>query len=223
MADGYIQATRNPALAVLHSVAGTGNAMGNIVTAFLNKSPLVVIAGNQARPYLIGEPYLTDRDPTLLPLPWVKWAYEPARAEDVPEALVRAISIASMPPAGPVFLSIPLDDWTAEVDSGVAIRTVSTAYAPDPSRLADFASRIKNAKNFTLVLGEDVDKSLAWSAAEELVALLDVKHVYQAPLASRAVFPYTSPLFRGSLPIGQAPLAAALKGYDLVLVVGAEV
>jgi benzoylformate decarboxylase len=74
--------------------------MGNIMTAFLNKTPLIIIAGQQTRQMLIGDPYLTNRDATMMPLPWVKWSYEPARAEDVPAALVRAIAIATMPPAG---------------------------------------------------------------------------------------------------------------------------
>ena len=222
MADGFAQATRKPAVAVLHTAAGTGNGMGNIMTAFLNKTPLIIIAGQQTRQMLIGDPYLTDRDATMLPLPWVKWAYEPARAEDVPAALVRAIAIATMPPAGPVFLSIPLDDWVAEIDSAPVVRTVSTTIAPDPIRLSEFAARISKAKNFTLVLGQEVDKSLGWVAAVELAELLNVP-VFQAPLAERAVFPEINPLFQGALPIARGPLSTALMGFDLVLVVGAEV
>ena len=222
MADGFAQASRKPAVAVLHTAAGTGNGMGNIMTAFLNKTPLIIIAGQQTRQMLIGDPYLTDRDATMLPLPWVKWAYQPVRAEDVPAALVRAIAIATMPPAGPVFLSIPLDDWTAEIDSAPAVRTISTTIAPDPNQLSDFADRISKAKNFALVLGQEVDKSLGWQAAVELAELLNVP-VFQAPLAERAVFPETHPLYQGSLPIARGPLSTALTGFDTVLVVGAEV
>ncbi|KAI5242589.1 hypothetical protein E4T42_07630 [Aureobasidium subglaciale] len=222
MADGFAQATRKPALAVLHTAAGTGNGMGNIMTAFLNKTPLIIIAGQQTRQMLIGDPYLTDRDATMLPQPWVKWAYQPARAEDVPAALVRAIAIASMPPAGPVFLSIPLDDWVAEIDFAPVIRTVGQTTAPDPKRLSEFATRISKARRFALVLGQEVDKSLGWASAVALAELLGAP-VYQAPLAERAVFPETHPLFRGSLPLAKGPLSTALTGYDLVLVVGAEV
>ena len=222
MADGFAQASRKPAVAVLHTAAGTGNGMGNIMTAFLNKTPLIIIAGQQTRQMLIGDPYLTDREAATLPQPWVKWAYEPVRAEDVPAALVRAIAVASMPPAGPVFLSIPLDDWAAEVESAPVMRTVSTRTAPDPDRLMDFAVRISKARQVALVFGQEVDKSLGWEAAVKLAELLNVP-VFQAPLAERAVFPEDHPLFEGSLPIARGPLSAALTRYDLVLVVGAEI
>jgi benzoylformate decarboxylase len=39
MADGFAQATGKPALLNLHTSAGTGHGMGNIMTAFLNKTP----------------------------------------------------------------------------------------------------------------------------------------------------------------------------------------
>lgn len=83
---------------------------------------MVIIAGNQAREYLVGDPRLTDRDPTILTKPWTKWSYEPANAEAVPAALSRAIAMASMPSAGPVFLSIPLDDFDKEIDAEPVIR-----------------------------------------------------------------------------------------------------
>ena len=81
MADGFAQATRRPALLNLHSSAGTGHGMGNIMTAFQNKTPLIITAGQQTREMILCDPYLTNRDETTLPRPWVKWAYQPVRAQ----------------------------------------------------------------------------------------------------------------------------------------------
>ena len=49
MADGFAQATRQPALVNLHSGAGLGNGMGALLTAFQNKTPLIITAGQQTR------------------------------------------------------------------------------------------------------------------------------------------------------------------------------
>ena len=58
MADGYAQATRNAAFVNLHSAAGVGHAMGNIFTAFRNRTPLLIPAGPQARAILPFDPFL---------------------------------------------------------------------------------------------------------------------------------------------------------------------
>ncbi|MBX9886096.1 MAG: benzoylformate decarboxylase, partial [Novosphingobium sp.] len=89
MADGYAQGTRNAALVNLHSSAGTGHALGNLFTAYKNQTPLVVTAGQQARSILPYEPFLFAEAATEFPQPFVKWACEPARAEDVPAAIAR--------------------------------------------------------------------------------------------------------------------------------------
>src|SRR5438132_12790700 len=45
MAAGFAQATGRPALLNLHTSAGTGHGMGNIMTAFQTKTPLIITAG----------------------------------------------------------------------------------------------------------------------------------------------------------------------------------
>src|SRR5690606_23568342 len=102
MADGYAQATGNVAFVNLHSAAGVGNGMGNIHTAFKNRTPLVIIAGQQARSILPFDPYLCSEASTELPKPYVKWSIEPARAEDVPLAVAAACRRALQAPCGPV-------------------------------------------------------------------------------------------------------------------------
>lgn len=222
MADGYSQATRKPVAVSLHTHAGTGNGMGNIMTAYMNRTPLILISGQQTREMLIGDPLLANRGPETMAQPFVKWAYQPVRAVDVPAALVRAIATAMMPPAGPVYLSIPLDDWDVEALPPPIPRVVSTRIAPDVEQISSFASRIRKAKKVALVFGAEVDKSLGWKAAVTLAEQLNAP-VFQAPLCDRAVFPETHRLYKGPLPPARGPLSAKLKGSDLVLVVGAEV
>src|SRR6476661_3751690 len=125
MADGYAQASGRPALVNLHTAPGVGNAMGGIFNAQANKSPLVITAGQQARELMTLQANLTNRDAARMPHPLVKWSYEPPRAEDVPLALARATHVATLPPAGPVFVSIPMDDWGVEVDAADARHAIA--------------------------------------------------------------------------------------------------
>ena len=139
MADGFAQSTGKPALVNLHTAAGTGNAMGSLVAAYRANTPLIVTAGQQTREMSLCDPYLNNRDATEMPKPWVKWSYEPARAEDVPAAFMQAYAVAMQEPKGPVFLSIPLDDWQKPALGPAVVRTVSQHTAPD----VDAAPRVR--------------------------------------------------------------------------------
>src|SRR5436190_17881494 len=114
MADGFAQASGKTGFVNLHTAPGVGNAMGAIFNAQANHAPLVITAGNQARALMTLQANLTNRDATRMPHPLVKWSYEPPRAQEVPQALARALHAAALPPKGPAFVSIPMDDWSAE-------------------------------------------------------------------------------------------------------------
>jgi len=221
IADGFAQATRRPALVNLHTTA-TANAMGNLATAFQNKTPLIVTAGNQTREMLLMEPWLTDVEPTILPRPWVKWAYQPARAEDIPAVVMRAVATALQPPAGPVFLSLPLDDWDQPCAGPAVVRSVSQRIAPDPSRLAEFADAVSAAKSPVLIYGAAIARGSGWDQAVAFAEALGAP-VWAAPSSERAPFPENHPLYSGGLPFAIAPLSKKLEGHDVALVVGAPV
>src|ERR1700745_2274112 len=123
MADAFAQVTRRPALVNLHSSAGVGNAMGNLGAAYHGNTPLIVTSGQQHRELMIGEPYLGNREATTMPKPWVKWASEPPRAQAVPEGFMRASAMPRKPPAGPVYLSIPMADWKQPLAGSARVRT----------------------------------------------------------------------------------------------------
>src|ERR1700730_2021177 len=98
MADEFAQASGRPAHVNLHTAPGVGNAIGGIFNAQANKSPLLITAGQQVRPQITMEANLTNREAALGPQPYVKWSYEPPRAQDVPQAMAPAIHHASRRP-----------------------------------------------------------------------------------------------------------------------------
>ncbi len=223
MADGYTQAAGRPAFVNLHSACGVGNAMGAVVNAWHNRAPLVITGGNQDRRHLALEPYLFARGVELM-APYVKHAEQPARAEDVPAALDRAWVLAQTRPYGPVFVSVPADDWDAgflAASPTVLTREVRVAGRADAGTVEELTRRLSDGV-VALVVGAGVDRDGAWTQVTELAERLDAR-VWAAPQAPRLGFPEDHPLYRGHLAPGYASAAAQLDGVDVALVVGAPV
>jgi benzoylformate decarboxylase len=219
MADGFAQATRAPTLVNLHSAAGVGHALGNIFTAWKNRTPLVVTAGQQARSILPYDPFLFAQDATLFPKPYVKWAVEPARAEDVPAAIARAIHIALQPPCGPTFVSIPVDDWDRLCDP-VEIRRLSHDRPGESALLDEAALALAQADRPAFVVGAGVALDQAWDAVIALAERHEAR-VFVSPHSPRNSFPEDHRLFAGHLPAFREPIVAKLGGHDLILLLGA--
>jgi benzoylformate decarboxylase len=221
MADGYAQATHNAALVNLHSAVGVGHAMGNIFTAFRNRTPLVITAGQQARSLMLLDPFLFSEAATELPRPYVKWSCEPASAADVPRAIQRAYHIAMTPPRGPVFVSIPSDDWDEPCEP-LAARQVSRVQRADAAALAALAGELAASRKPVFVVGAAVDRDAAW---QELVRLAELHGalVWVSPLIGRCSFPEDHPLFAGFLPAFREEIVRRLAGHDLLVAIGAPV
>ena len=79
MATGWAIGRGEPALAILHTTAGLGNAVGALATARVNRAPLVVIVGQQDRRHLALEPFLAGRLHGLAG-DYPVWVDQPVRA-----------------------------------------------------------------------------------------------------------------------------------------------
>ena len=219
MADGFAQMSGNAAFVNLHSSAGTGHALGNIFTAFRNQTPLVITAGQQARSIFPYDPFLYAERATEFPQPFVKWTCEPARAEDVPLAILRAYHMAMQAPRGPVFVSVPIDDWDRPC-APIAVSSVAQETMASPALLADAAAALNAAKAPVIVAGAGVGREHARGALAKLAELHQAP-VWVAPMAARAVFPEDHALFAGFLPASREAIVNQLADHDLVLVLGA--
>jgi benzoylformate decarboxylase len=221
MADGYAQATRNAGFVNLHSAAGVGNALGNIYTAHRNQTPLVITAGQQARSILPLQAFLYAERASEFPRPYVKFSVEPARAEDVPAAIARAYYVAMQPPCGPTFVSVPIDDW-GHLTQPVAARSVSRELGPDPDAIKALVAALSSSKRPTLVVGPGVDRAQAVDLMVRLAEKAKAS-VWVSPFSARCGFPERHPQFAGFLHASPGQLSDALRGHDLVVVIGAPV
>lgn len=221
MADGYAQATGRPAFLNLHTAAGLGNAIGNLTNARANRAPLVVTAGQQHRQQLVADPLLSG-DLVGLAAPVSRWTHEVRHAAELGTVLRRAFRDAAVPPAGPVFVSIPMDVLDEDAPGPAPPR--SPAAASGPAGRLDALAELLAAhppERVALVAGEEV---AGGGAVDALVALAQVLgcRVHGSPLHSVTVFPTAHGLWAGPLPARADGIRAALDGYDLVLLVGSH-
>jgi benzoylformate decarboxylase len=220
MALGYSMAKSQAVFVNLHSIASAGNGLSAIVDAHYTHTPLVITTGQQDRRHLLAEPFLVSRAVEVVK-PYVKWAYEPLRAEDVPAAIARGYYLATQPPMGPVFLSVPMDDWTHECQP-VEVREVHQTVLPDSLALDEVARALDASRNLALVVGAQIEEDRGWHEAVALAEHLNAD-VFQDPIPPRWTFPRTHRLFRGNLLPAQQPLADQLAAYDTVVVLGAPI
>lgn len=219
-ADGYALASGEPALVNVHTTAGLGNAMGAISTAAWNKAPVVVTAGQQDTRHLRLEPLLSGPLEEIAK-PLVKWSHQPVRAADVPMVLERAFRIATMPPPGPVFVSLPMDFMEKEGEA-VSPRDPTPPGPPDQATLESVAAVLSSARSPALVTGAALEAAGGWQAGIQVAESFGLE-VYAAPNAAQTGFPTAHANFRAYLPNNALALRKSLEPHDVVLVVGAPV
>jgi benzoylformate decarboxylase len=218
MADGYARATRSLGVVNLHVAPGLGNGMGNLYTAGIAGTPLLVLVGGQDRRFLHTNPILWG--------PLEKMAGSVCKAVfalntryDTAANVKRALRVALTPPYAPVALICPPDLLEQEIDAEPAAVT-----APELSSLSDedaqaYASFLSRANNPALIAAEDVHWSNAGAELEKLAIKLGAP-VYAAPYTG--VLPLTSfsPCYAGYLPPSLKQIAERLAAHDVLLFVG---
>ncbi|MCU4185384.1 hypothetical protein K6U06_13510 [Acidiferrimicrobium sp. IK] len=219
-ATGFALATGQPALVLLHTTAGFGNAVGALATARANRAPLVVIVGQQDRRHLAMRPFLAG-DLDGLAGAYPVWSARPARAQDVPGAIERAWHEARSR-RGPAVVVVPMDDWDApaDPDSRLAARRAVPVAGVDVAAVGELVDMVDGSARPVIVVGADADGPAAWAATTAVAERLDAP-VWQEAFGARAGFPQDHPLFAGHLPAGRQRLRDTLSDHDLVVVIGA--
>jgi len=221
MADGFSRATGQLAACNVHVAPGLGNAIGSIYNAKFTGTPLIVTAGQQEQGHGLTEPLLYD---PLVPIaePVVKWAVEVTRLEDLPRIVHRAAKIATTPPTGPVFLSLPGDilNAVAGMELGTATR-VDTRNRPADEVLAALADRLLAAERPMVVCGDEIVKSDALAEAAEFAETLGAAAYQQSvPYGSHYLSEHVC--YMGGISREQPQVRELLSQYDLMIVLGAD-
>jgi benzoylformate decarboxylase len=117
--------------------------------------------------------------------------------------------MAVQPPAGPVFLSVPMDDAGQPPLPVPEARRVTTRLAASTGQLAPVAAMLAAAASPVLVIGGTVDEGNGWDNAVRLAERLAAP-VWAAPEEGRPGFPETHPRAPG----GRVPAIQPRRATD---------
>ena len=221
IADGFSRASGRLVACNVHVAPGLGNAMGSLYNAHFTGTPMILTAGQQEQGHGLMEPLLYG--PLVrMAEPLVKWAVEVTRLEDLPRIVRRAAKIATTPPTGPVFISLPGDILNSEagIELGRSTR-VDTRVKPSDEALQALAQRILKAERPVIIAGDEIVKSDALQEAAMLAETLGCP-AYQQSTPYGAQFLSESPCFMGALTRLQKQVREVLAPYDLMIVLGAD-
>jgi benzoylformate decarboxylase len=221
IADGYSRASGKLVACNVHVAPGLGNAMGSLYNAQFTGTPMILTAGQQEQGHGLMEPVLYG--PLVrMAEPLVKWAVEVTRLEDLPRIVRRAAKVATTPPTGPVFISLPGDILNSEagIELGRSTR-VDARVTPSDDALKTLAARLLKAERPVIITGDEIVKSDALKEAAELAETLGAA-VWQSSTPYGAHFLSESPSFMGTLARIQKTARETLSSYDLLIALGGD-
>ena len=200
IAHGYAKATGRPMVAIVHDIVGMLHATMGIYYAYIDRCPVFVIGAtgpmdeSRRRPFIDWIHTANVNGEQLRH--YVKWDYQPASIEGVPDSFARAYAAMMTEPQGPIYMCY--DAWLQEqpLEKDVALpppsaNKVPVPMAADNAALAEVADCLLAAK-FPVLMAEYVARSS--DGFDNLVALAETVGAAVFDVHARLNFPNRHPL-----------------------------
>lgn len=199
-AQGYARVTGRTGVVIVTSGPAATNVITGISDALMDSTPLVVITGQVATPFL-GFDAFQETDVVGITQPITKWSYQIRRPEDVAWAVARAFYIASTGRPGPVVLDIAKDAQVGMTEFNYESCRYIRSYTPVPEIIeADIikaADLINRSERPMILSGHGVMIS---GAEPELAMLAEKSDIpVAATLLGLSTMPSDHPLYKGML------------------------
>ncbi|MGP1436879.1 MAG: biosynthetic-type acetolactate synthase large subunit [Phocaeicola sp.] len=199
-AEGFARTSGQVGVCLVTSGPGATNTLTGIADAMIDSTPIIVIAGQVATPFM-GTDAFQEVDLVGVTQPITKWSYQIRRAQDVSWAVARAFYIAKSGRPGPVVLDFTKNAQTemfeyepAEVDF---IRSYDPYPTPDKKQIKKAAELINKAKKPFALVGQGVELG---NATEELRIFLEKADIpFGSTLLGLSALPSDHPLNKGML------------------------
>ena len=175
MADGYARAAGETAFVNLHSVSGTGYALGPMVNAFKDGTPLVITVGRQSTTLRGGNAFLEAVNLHQLPRDYARWTWDVMGADTIPDVLRRAFLLAAVPPGGPTFVTVSKDLWEERVEDAEIVSPARTRvdreWAPEAEQVVRAVDMLVEAQLPFITAGRELNR---YGGIDDLVAIAEL-------------------------------------------------
>lgn len=221
-AQGFARVSGEVGVCLVTSGPGATNTITGVADAMIDSTPIVVIAGQVATPFL-GTDAFQEVDLVGITQPISKWSYQIRRAEDVAWAVARAFYIARSGRPGPVVLDFTKNAQTDRVDFEPLTIDFVRSYDPvpdtDPEALRQAADLLNAAQRPLVLAGQGVELG---NARNELRALLEKADIpCGCTLLGLSAIPTDHPLNKGMLGMhGNLAPNVKTNECDVLLAVG---
>lgn len=220
IAQGMARTQGKPAVCMACSGPGATNLVTAIADARLDSIPLICITG-QVPSSMIGTDAFQEVDTYGISIPITKHNYLVRDISDLPQVISDAFRIAQSGRPGPVWIDIPKDVQTAEIEIDVLPEPGDRSPAPEFSAesVRDAAAMINAAKRPVLYLGGG-----AINAAVEIRQFAEKANLPTTmTLMALGMLPKAHPLSLGMLGMhGARSTNFILQEADLLIVMGAR-
>ena len=199
MADGYSRSTGDTSIVCLHSVAGAAYALGQLVSSYRDRIPVVVTAGRQAVGYRGQDGFLEAANLHELPGEYAQWTWDVMAADTIPEVLRRAFLLAEAPPGGPTFVTFSKDLWEVPVEKAEIIprsrSRVDYDVRPPASHVSKVTDLLRDAQLPVLLIGNE---AIRYEVSEEVAGIAEtIGALVMTSSKIPVVYPTTHPNFAG--------------------------
>ncbi|HEX9852355.1 MAG TPA: thiamine pyrophosphate-binding protein, partial [Woeseiaceae bacterium] len=178
-ADGYARMTGKASVLLTHLSPGMTNAATGVANAAFDCIPMVVIAGDVPSHYYGKHPHQevnlhADASQYEIYRPFVKRSWRVDSAKLFPEIMEKAFTLAESGQPGPVLVNVPMDVFSASIDSGLMERQLLNTKSLrkptiDTETAQEIVKALGRAQSPVIYAGGGVHLARAWQELKDFV------------------------------------------------------
>jgi acetolactate synthase I/II/III large subunit len=229
-AEGYARIANKPAIVLVTNGPGSSNTITGVLGAYQDSIPMIVISGqvpiNQSLGSLkdinLRQLGVQECDIISIVKPITKYAEQITKASDIKQALHQAYNLSISGRKGPVWLDIPLDVQSAEIDESIFEGEIDEFYTESSIYdLNKIITLLSDAKKPVIITGNGIHLSQSEKIFTELKDTLQIPIV--STWTSKDLMSQDDPLYVGNFGLlGERAANFTIQNADLLLILGSR-